>query len=301
MIETGDFGTLSLMFRRPGGLPALPANTLRLIREIDRGEASTTEIEAIVLSDPALTADVLRLSNSGEFGGCPGGSLRSAIFLVGYRCLKALAVSSLVQSLLRGNDRESKFDAPAYLRHSTFVALLARYVAARAERSGRVVGCTPDEAFAAGMLHDLPFALLARVAPQVYSRLYLRAQHRQIGLDVSFREVYGRPVSELGAVACRALGLPPLFAEIMECWEDPWGHPDLFLGACAVRYAEHTAAQTEWRMERWPVAVEADAFLEEAVGLPADELDVVTAKVGEAARAMDCGIRTAAIGARRAA
>lgn len=282
MIESSDFQTLLLLFRRPGVLPALPTNTIRLIREIDQGDASLVDIEQIVASDPALMADILRLSNTGQFGGCPGGSLKNAIFLIGQRSIKALAVSSITNAMLRGRSDDLLFDARRYVRQSTFVGLLARYVAVRAEQSGKTLGCTPDEAFAAGMLDGFALALLARIAPKVYNRLFVWAKRQGTTLNAAFEELYGRPLSVLAAEATQAMGLPKLFVQFLDYAEQPWLCDELYTSICAVQYAYRISLNSDWRLEDWSVPTDVPFELSHEVGLSDEELALVVPTISAA-------------------
>ena len=47
---------------------SLPDVVIRINELIDSGEATNTELERVILNDPALTAKLLRFANSSYFG-----------------------------------------------------------------------------------------------------------------------------------------------------------------------------------------------------------------------------------------
>ena len=95
-----DFERLELLFKRASSLPELPGSALRLIHAIDTGAASAIDLERIIASDPGLSANLLRISNSREPGmDAPGVStIRAAIMRLGQRSVRTLAVSLILRT-----------------------------------------------------------------------------------------------------------------------------------------------------------------------------------------------------------
>ena len=263
-----DYTQLELLFKRSTSLPPLPSSALKLIKAIDSGEASAIEIERIINGDPALASNVLRVtSNDGRVA-----STRLAIMRMGQKTVRSLAVSMAVQALY-SSPSEGGFDAHLFSRHSAFTGFLARYLVVRGKQLGTIeVTAAPDEVFAAGLLHDLGIALLAKVAPEAYLHVAATAQASEVSLEEAFFDLYDKPLVSLAAVAASTWGLPSVFCTVFEHLSDPVGAgPERGLVAC-VAIASDYANQAAMRCEPWDyVSTPSDVLVAE-LGIPDDEL-----------------------------
>ena len=124
----------------------------RLVLEGLRATGDSGDIGRTVMTDPALAAAVLRAANSAHLGYSRRiGGIRQAVVMLG---------AQLVSSLAAGRVADLVFDttAPDYPEwlwlHSITVGCAASVVA-------RHVGESTDEAFTAGLLHDVGWLLAA--------------------------------------------------------------------------------------------------------------------------------------------
>lgn len=285
-----DFTQLELLFKRSTSLPPLPSSALKLIKAIDSGEASAIEIERIINADPALATNVLRVtSNDGRVA-----STRMAIMRMGQKTVRSLAVSMAVQALY-SSPSDCGFDAHNFARHSAFTGFLARYLAVRGKQLGTLdIATTPDEVFAAGLLHDLGVALLAKVAPEAYRHIAATAQTSETSLESAFLQLYGQPLVNLASVASSTWGLPPVFCTAFEHLADPFGAgAELGLLAC-ISVASDVANQASMRTETWDYECELNEVLVGELGIPADEMSNATALVYEQTTAFVPEVKKAA-------
>jgi HD-like signal output (HDOD) protein len=111
-----------------------------LIRTLDNEHASIAEIRDLIAEDPALTAKLLRLANSAQFGLRRGvGTLDEAIAMVGIarvRCLSLAACLNDSFPSLPGLDRQ------ALWRNSTVCAGYAQWLASSMGMDGQVAWLT---------------------------------------------------------------------------------------------------------------------------------------------------------------
>ena len=124
----------------------------RLVLEGLRATGDSGDIGRTVMTDPALAAAVLRAANSAHLGYSRRiGGIRQAVVMLG---------AQLVSSLAAGRVADLVFDTtapdfPEWLwLHSITVGCAASVVA-------RHVGESTDEAFTAGLLHDVGWLLAA--------------------------------------------------------------------------------------------------------------------------------------------
>lgn len=183
-----DFARLELLCRRVSTLPVLPTYALQLIRSIDSGQASAAELERIIINDPSLSAEFLRLSTSEQLGKHDNqiSTIRSGILRMGQRTVRSLATSLLLRDLVK-SDTAKALDMKHFARHSLAVGLIAKFLYARRKMQGDFeTKWTADEVFAAGLLIDLGYVLLARMLPDTYNKLAAFAQKNGVSLDEAF-------------------------------------------------------------------------------------------------------------------
>jgi putative nucleotidyltransferase with HDIG domain len=141
-IAGGDFGLRFLSVKPLADLPRLPLE--ELVREVE--------------SEPALAACVLREANTGLAGGATTASLYTACARLGVERLRDLIARADVCERV-------SYEAEALRDHSLRCATAAMLLA---ERAGTV---DPDEAYTAGLLHDLGEALLRSLFPEEAERI----------------------------------------------------------------------------------------------------------------------------------
>jgi putative nucleotidyltransferase with HDIG domain len=136
-IARGDFGSRFLTFARPAALRALPLE--ELVRVVER--------------EPALAASVLHKANEGLRAEETTMSLHEACARLGAEPLRDLVTR-------RGANVRRTREAEALRGHSRRCAAAAMLLA---EKTGAL---DPDEAYTAGLLHDLGEALLRSFFPE---------------------------------------------------------------------------------------------------------------------------------------
>jgi HD-like signal output (HDOD) protein len=261
---SADFQTIELLFRRTGCLPALPSTALQLVKSIDTGEASASQLERIIASDPALSAEFLRMASIAAEGGVPRYStIRGAIMLLGQRTVRSLAMSLILRHLSFARPKTPNFDSLRFSRHSLAVAMLSRFLFARKQMSSHVdSNWTPDEVFAVGLLSSLGIGLIARVAPDAFDRIYHYSKRAAISLEEGFQVVYGRSSTELIAAALEAWDLPPVFSSALVNLNHPWNYPEEFTALCCMNYAIALSDSFDLGIGEWEIPFEVEPEVE---------------------------------------
>lgn len=179
-------------------LPPLPAVSLRLL-ELANDERTTAQQLANVLSaDPALTAKILRFSNSAGYGYQRHvASVREAIMVVGFELVSQVAfATSMIDNFRRFRGGDDHFDPNRFWLHSVSVAIAGEAVARKCGFA------RPSDAFTAGILHDVGRMVLRQALPREFeAALVLRASGK-IGLEDAELTMTGYSHDEVG----RALG-----------------------------------------------------------------------------------------------
>jgi len=274
-----DFDALLAKFRSAETLPDLPASALQLCDAIDKGDAETGQLEKIILSDPAITGSVLKAANSALYGGKSNNAstVKGAILLLGQKAIRSIAVSVWVQSLVHQSKGSPKFDPSRFAAHSMFVGFLSKYLLSSVTKTKGVRSAwTPDELFAAGVLHDLGIGLLASIDAKLYEAAQSHAAANGLSLNEAFNQLTGRSVDILSVAAAQAWKLPDLFVDVLMGQSEPLLAEKENDALCCVNYAEYLAHKTGYALSDWRVEPVIEAEVEERVGLsPEDVSDVL--------------------------
>jgi putative nucleotidyltransferase with HDIG domain len=161
--------------RRVAELPPLPQAAVRALQTLRREDAALEDVAADLGCDASLTARVLRLANS-PFYGVPGriGSARDAAQVLGRRTLESVLTVAVLSGQFEAA-RCAVFDAAGFWRHALASAIAARGLAAAA-------GLDEDQAFVAGLLHDIGLLAMSVYFPDALEALVQRARADDLDL-----------------------------------------------------------------------------------------------------------------------
>lgn len=190
-------------------IPSLPTAVLELMAEIDKESADAEQIARKIAQDQGLSARILRLANSPFYGQANRvGSITDALMVLGLRTVHSLATAAAVTVAFRVTPG-SGLDLPSFWRHGIGAALCARALAPH-------LGVNAEEAFIAGLLHDIGRVALASGFPQHaaavaahrerYDGLQLDAERTLLGID---HAVVGQLLAErwhFPPALCEAIG-----------------------------------------------------------------------------------------------
>ena len=194
--------TLGELIDKAPDLPALPTVALATHRETGRPGATAASVAALVATDPAMTARVLRLANSAFYGNARQiSAVSDAVMLLGMRGVRNLCLLAGTYPWLKGGLPAYGLGPGALLSHSLATALGSRFVAEKADA---------DAAFTAGLLHDLGKVALAPwlrstdvACSRDDERRALGFDHGQAGGEMARR--WNLPLNLVGAIACHHL------------------------------------------------------------------------------------------------
>jgi putative nucleotidyltransferase with HDIG domain len=195
-------------FKRLAGgirsLPVLPAIYTELMQELKSEDPSLERAGEIVAKDMALTTKILTLVNSAFFGlGRPIAHPSEAAVFLGTETLRALVLSLQVFSQF-SQVQLKEFSVENLWKHSWTTAVLARRLC-EFEEAGRA---TTDEAFIAGLLHDVGKLVLAANHPAQLEENIRQARQKRLTLWEQEYQVYNASHAELGGYLLGAWGLP---------------------------------------------------------------------------------------------
>lgn len=190
-----------------GRVASPPQVLLRLLRMVDDDGATIVELAELIERDPGLCARILTAANSPALRrGNPLHSMENCLVALGTRLVRSIATCLSVQSMFERHSGAAAPDLAAFWTHSLLVAELSRGLAS-ASASAR-----PDEAYLAGLLHDVGELILLAALGAPYARL-LAACPDEDTLPAMENETLGAHHGEIGTWLVDQWQLDSAFAD----------------------------------------------------------------------------------------
>ena len=222
-------------------LPSLPAVVLDLLASMEQDDVDIDTLARKIALDQVLTAKALRLANSSFYGmQRQVNTVGEAISVLGLRSIRNLATTAALMGNL-ANGANGSFCVLAFWRHSIGTALCAQALAAH-------LGLNKDQAYTAGLLHDIGRLMLATRFPGDYSAVMAhRVAHKSLVIEAE-QAVLGLDHTTVG----EALALHWKFPEAMQravARHHASGSPGVDAMAQLIYLADATAHALEFSSE----------------------------------------------------
>lgn len=224
---------VELVLQQIDHLPTLSPIAQRVLRLGSAAEADLQDIVRIIQSDPALTGRVLSMCQRAETGlGDRVTTVERAVVMLGFEAVRAAILSVAVYDVmshhsaqLEHRDGAEGFRHEGFWRHCVATACAADEIA-RAHKSLQV---SPDEAFVAGLLHDLGKLALELVLPRTYGKVMRLAEERGLPASSAAYRIIGIDHHTAGKRLAEHWGLP---LPIQDCM---WLYGQAFEGMAELR------------------------------------------------------------------
>lgn len=167
-------------------LPTLPPVAVKLIEIAGKDNTNLQEIIQLIEVDPALSSKILFVSNSIHFNACRKVStVGHAVNLMGINLIRTITLSLIVFRLFKDLPSGTKFDLVGFWHHCIATAIAAELLAQRFDYP------QPQEAFTAGLLHDIGKLVLYQWNNTLYEQTLEDAQSESMRLLEKEEMVYG--------------------------------------------------------------------------------------------------------------
>lgn len=177
---------------------SLPEVTARIVEVVEDPKSTASDMHDIVKNDPALAAKILKVVNS-AFYGLPAqvSSLDRAIVMLGMSAVKNIALAASLSRLFQPGEICKGFGARDLWTHCIAVGVCGRLL-------GMAGACRDEEAFVAGLVHDLGLMIEYQLFPQklrqvaekclaeggdfcALERQIIGADHQAFGVNIATR------------------------------------------------------------------------------------------------------------------
>ncbi len=204
MPATVDMTRVESRIRRIQELGACPYVVSKILSVSRDAKTGARDLAQVVGTDHALTAKLLKIANSALYG-AKGKitQISQAVTRTGFRSVLELAMGiSVTEAFSKKGSVKGGLSRPGFWTHSLAVGLVARRLALHAKRE------SAEEAFVAGLLHDIGKPLLEECFPAEYRHAVDLAGALKMPIRSAEREVFGADHCFFGGVLLKSWGLP---------------------------------------------------------------------------------------------
>lgn len=209
--------TLRQLVTRCTELPSVPALYSQIIEALQDPATDVEFIGQMVMKDVGVTAKILKLANSAFFGlGHEIASPSEAIAYLGTDTVKSLILFTNTFS----PDAPSKiegFSLETLWKHSLEVANAAKAVAFVEGADRKLV----DEAYVAGLLHDVGLLIFAANLANEYQPVLKLVREQKKPVAESEKQVFGANHADVGGYLLGLWGLPVPVVEAIALHHQP--------------------------------------------------------------------------------
>lgn len=207
--------TLRRVFGRSvSDLPTLPHVVSQVLEKTRDQNANLTEITKLIATDQALVTMYLKLVNSAFYGFSRRiTTLQQAITLLGFRSVRNVIVNAGVVGMFRRRSFNNRHRLQLW-EHSVSCAVAARTL------SGAIGYAAKEEAFTAGLLHDIGKVVIDQYAARS-SMAILKKVEAGMENRAAEREVLGVDHTEIGFLIAERWNLPKSLCAVIRHHHEP--------------------------------------------------------------------------------
>jgi HD-like signal output (HDOD) protein len=198
-------------------LPSFPSLYIEIMQAIESPQSPLQSIADIIVKDPGITAKILQVANSAAFGSMERiHDPVAAVQQLGMNTVRSLALSAHVFASF-ALSKLKNFSADALWTHLMNCAHGARAIM-HAEHAD---AADMEDAFTAGMLHDIGKLMLADSLPDKFQSALSLAAERNVPLQEVETEILGASHAGLAAYLLGLWGLPAPIVEAVAFHHTP--------------------------------------------------------------------------------
>ncbi len=196
-------------------LPTLPIVASQLISLTAQEDTTLADIGKLVSQDVALSAKILKVSNS-AFYNFPQqiSSIQQAVSILGTNAVRSLVLSFSFLSMKSGKS-QNRFEFEKFWEKALASAVAARLILKK------VKGADAEEVFVTGLLQNLGELVLARTLPAEYDSVLQTVEKEQLDSVEVEESALGGNHSFVGAEVAKKWGFPEVLILPIQYHHEP--------------------------------------------------------------------------------
>lgn len=185
-------------------LPAQPGIVIEINNELKNEHPDFNRIAKLVSQDASMSARVINVINSPFFGlSQKVNSIIQALTLMGLENFKKVILTACLQEKFEGNNEADK----VFWAHSVHTAVAAEALAKASHGILATEGVTPDQAYMAGLFHDISIPILLKRSPDYAPFTAFAMSHKRDIIEEEDRLV-GSDHCVIGGLLARSWSVP---------------------------------------------------------------------------------------------
>jgi HD-like signal output (HDOD) protein len=176
-------------------LPAMPQVASKVLELSSDPNTSAAQLQQVISDDQAMTARILKIANSAMYS-CSRKikTLTEAIVMLGFNSIRSLVVTSAARNLYNMKSSPSGLKERLMWEHSIGCGFACRLLA-----ESKAPALT-EEAFLAGLLHDIGKLVLTQRLPAEFDEIVQTVYNENRPFAATEREVLGFDHAQVGAL-----------------------------------------------------------------------------------------------------
>jgi putative nucleotidyltransferase with HDIG domain len=194
----------------------MPMNVTRILTAIDEANNTASTISDLIGLDQALAASVLQMANSAGMGyGAECTSLNDAVMRLGLKRVKILVLGAASSGPLTRRLNGYRLGAGELWNHSVTTAMTAQWV------SRYVRYPDPEEAYVAGLLHDMGKLILDQYMMVDYLRLLELMRQYKLAMWQVEEKLLGIDHPTIGSLMAKKWNFPVVLTDAIRFHHAP--------------------------------------------------------------------------------
>lgn len=207
---------VALIIKTVDNLRPMPTSITRALRAIEDSNATSTEISEIIGLDQALSASILQSANSVSMGYATDCSkLSDAVMRLGFKRLKGIILGIAAVGPFNQSLKGYRFGAGELWNHSIATAVSAEWIARELRYPD------PEEAYTAGLLHDMGKLFLDQFVFSDYTRIVDLMLKYKLTLYMAEEQLLGIDHANVGGLIAEKWNFPVVLIDAIRYHHTP--------------------------------------------------------------------------------
>lgn len=205
------------------GLPSVPLVYWDLQNEMNSPEPSIDRVGQIIEKDPSMSAKVLQVANSAAASSSRRiSNITEAVGMLGVENIRSFILMAGIFETADQSQMPRGFSLEKLWEHGMKVGEFAKRITALETEDKRLV----DDAYTAGLLHDIGLLILATKMPEPFAETLRLTEDPGMSLLKAEKQVFGATHAEIGGFLLDLWGLPEAIVEAISYHLYPSATPE---------------------------------------------------------------------------
>lgn len=198
-------------------LPPMSNVVMRVMTLIQDPAVSIHELANEISKDPAITASIIKLSNSAYYRASkPIRTVQESLMTLGIKTVKEIILLTASKKILNKDLPGYQIEAESMWLHSLVVAELSARIAIQ-----KKTAIPKDLAFTSGLLHDIGKVILAQFFPTKILEIKQELKTSKLSFTEIERKYFGYDHQEVGMKALNTWNFPEELKEVVAYHHNP--------------------------------------------------------------------------------